>query len=596
MQILEKIKLLPTSPGVYQFLDENGVIIYVGKAVNLHRRVNSYFLNLQSHTTKVRALVRHIKDMRYTVVGDERDALLLENNLIKQYQPHYNILLKDSKSYPWIVITSEPFPRIFSTRKVVKGLGEYFGPYSNVGIQKTILSLLRELFPIRTCRHNLSDEEIAKGKFSVCLEYHIGKCKGCCTGMETQDEYDRYIQECRKILKGNLTSAKEYLIQQMQNAAEELRFEDAEHCRKQLILLEDYSNHSIIVSQTLTNVDVINIHIDGDNVFCNHMHVDEGAITGSYTFEMRKALDESADELLTFAICNIEKLSKKVIIPFMPTGILPEGITYNVPQRGDMTKLLELSLHNCKQQMVEKMKYLKKTDPEKHSNELMRMMMEELKLPKEPRHIECFDNSNLQGTSPVASCVVFRDGFPSKKEYRHFNIKTVIGANDFASMHEIVLRRYKRLLEENQELPDLIVIDGGKGQLSFAYNTLKELGLEDKIPIVGLAKRMEEVFRPGISDPMFLDKRGETLRVLMYIRDESHRFGITFHRKKRSEKFLKSELDGISGIGKASIAKIIAKYHTIKKIQNAKEEDLIELIGKDKTIKLKEFLNQSTNC
>lgn len=592
MQIKEKIAILPTSPGVYRFLDGEGRIIYVGKAVNLRRRVGSYFLNLESHTTKVRALVKHIKDMEYTVVGSEQDALLLENNLIKQYKPQYNILLKDSKTYPWILLTSEPFPRILSTRRVVRGAGEYFGPYSNVGMQKALLALLRELFPLRTCRLDLSDDKIAGGRYSVCLEYHMGNCHGCCTGKESREQYDSYIASCRKILKGNLVSVREHLTEEMMQASAQLRFEEAERYRRSLILLENYSSHSVVVSTTLSNVDVVNMHIDGDIAYCNRMHVQQGSIVGSYSFELRRSLDETPGELLAFALSNLDDLSKNIVVPFLPEAPLPEGKEFTIPQRGDMVRLLELSLNNCKQQMVEKMKYLKKTDPQQHADRIMEKMKEELLLPAEPRHIECFDNSNLQGTSPVAACVVFRDGVPSRKEYRHFNIKTVVGANDFASMHEIVERRYRRLLDEGQKLPDLIVIDGGKGQLSFAHSTLKELGID--IPVVGLAERLEEVFRPGISDPMYLDKRGDTLRVLMHIRDEAHRFGITFHRKKRSEKFLRSNLESISGFGPVSVTKLLKKYRTEKRMVKAPKEELVALIGKDRTEKLLEYLSEKS--
>lgn len=584
MQIKEKIQLLPTSPGVYRFLNGDGKVIYVGKAVNLKRRVSSYFLNLESHTAKVRALVRHIEDLEYTVVGSEQDALLLENNLIKQYKPQYNILLKDAKTYPWILLTSEVFPRILSTRRVIRGSGEYFGPYSNVGMQKALLALLRELFPLRTCRLDLSDKEIAKGRYSVCLEYHIGNCRGCCIGKESREEYDQYIAASRKILKGNLSSVRDHLTEQMQQASLELRFEDAEKYRRSLVLLESYSSHSVVVSTTLSNMDVVNMHIDGDSAFCNRMHIEQGSIVGSYSFELKRSLDETPEELLSFALSNLENLSKNIIVPMLPSEPLPQGKEFTVPQRGDMVRLLELSLNNCKQQMVEKMKYLKKTDPQQHADRVMKKMKEELNLPTEPRHIECFDNSNLQGTSPVAACVVFRDGAPAKKEYRHFNIKTVVGANDFASMHEIVFRRYRRLLDEGQPLPDLIVIDGGKGQLSFAFETLKSLGLD--IPVVGLAERLEEVYRPGVSDPLYLDKRGDTLRVLMYIRDEAHRFGITFHRKKRSEKLFKSELEDIPGLGRVSVEKLLRKFKTIKRIEDAPREQIEELIGKDRTDKL----------
>ncbi len=580
MQIKEKISLLPTSAGVYQFLDSQGVVIYVGKAKNLRSRVGSYFVESRDHSVKVRALVRHIAELRHIVVDSEYDALLLENNLIKELQPRYNILLKDSKSYPWICISREAFPRIFSTRRIDKREGDYFGPYASISMQNAVLELIRGLYPLRSCRHNLAPDQIKKGKYSVCLEYHIGNCKGCCVGKESPEQYAKYIASARAILRGDLSSAEEFFGEQMLRLASELKFEEAEKTKAKLTLLENYSARSIIVSPTLTNIDVVNILVE-DGVYCNRMRVVGGAVVNSYTFEMRNTMDETPAELLSFALAHLDQLAHEVVVPFQPSTAF-EGHELVEPKRGDRVKLLELSMKNCKLFRVEKMKYIEKSDPEQHTNRLMQKMRRELAIAAEPRHIECFDNSNIQGSSPVAACVVFKDGRPSKREYRHYNIKTVVGANDFASMREIVGRRYRRLLEEGEPLPQLIVIDGGKGQLGAAVEALEELGLLGQIEIVGLAKRLEELFFVGRADPLYLDKRGETLKVIMQLRDEAHRFGITFHRQKRSIAFLKSELEGIPGLGRVSIDKLLKKYKTISRMQKASTQEMSELIGEQR--------------
>ncbi len=590
MQIKEKISLLPTSPGVYQFLDEGGVVIYVGKAKSLRSRVSSYFTQSRDHSAKVRALVRHIVDLRHIVVDSEYDALLLENNLIKELQPRYNIMLKDSKSYPWICVSREAFPRIYSTRKLTRSAGEYFGPYASVSMQHAILELIKGLYPLRTCRHNLSEQMIARGRYSVCLEYHIGNCKGACEGKESEAEYQRYIDAAREILRGNLKPAEVFFGDQMTQLSQELKFEEAEKVKNKLLLLENYSHRSVIVSPTLTNLEVVNILVE-DGVYCNRMKVVGGAVINSYTFELRNVMEESPQELLSFALASMGRLPSEVVVPFVPSTEF-EGVQFTTPQRGDKVKLLELSMKNCKLFRLEKMRYLEKSDPTRHGDMLMEKMKRELQMSVEPRHIECFDNSNIQGSSPVAACVVFKDGKPSKKDYRHYNIKTVVGANDFASMREIVERRYRRLLEENQPLPQLIVIDGGKGQLGAAIGALEELGLMGKIEIVGLAKRLEELFFVGRADPVYLDKRGATLKVLMQLRDEAHRFGITFHRQKRSIHFLRSELESISGLGQVSIDKLLKKYKTIPRMRKAHTSELAELIGEKRAAIFVDFYAQ----
>lgn len=586
-RVREKVALLPDSPGVYQFLNAEGVVIYVGKAKNLKRRVSSYFVSRADHTRKVQVMVRQIADLRHIVVGSEADALLLENNLIKELQPRYNILLKDSKSYPWIVVRNEPFPRIHSTRKFVKDGSTYFGPYSSVTMQRAVLELIHGLYPLRTCKLNLSPQAIARGTYSVCLEYHIGNCQGPCIGAQSEAEYAENIAGAKHILRGDLRPAQEYFTAEMQRQAEGLHFEQAARAKEKLERLTDYSSRSVIVSATLTDLDVVFVLHDEGTAFCNHMRIVRGAVVHSYTFEMRNRLDESPDELLAFALGQIfaavrdegNPLPREVIVPMQPDSELFPTIRFTVPQRGDKLELLRLAEKNCKLARLEKFKQIERTDPDRHTDRIMAKMQKDLNLPVEPRYIECFDNSNMQGTNPVASCVVFRDGRPSKKEYRRFNIKTVVGANDFASMEEVLGRRYGRLLEEGRPLPDLIVIDGGKGQLSFALTALEKLGLRGRVSVVGLAKRMEEVYYPGDPYPHYLDKTGESLRILMHIRDEAHRFGITFHRQKRSIHFLKSELEEVPGLGRTSIDRLLKKYRTLARMARTPEAELAELIG-----------------
>lgn len=592
MDVKDKISLLPHQPGVYQFLNDKGVIIYVGKAKDLRRRVSSYFVaSHQAASRKLALLVRNIVDIRHIVVDTEADALLLENNLIKQYQPRYNILLKDGKSYPWICIKSERFPRVFSTRNLVKDGSQYFGPYASVTMQRTVLDLAKHLYPLRSCKLALTAESVAAGKYAVCLEYHIGNCKAPCVGRQTEEEYNANIAMVRDILRGNLREVSEYIKAKMEEAADCLQYEEAAMYKDKLALLEHYQSKSVIVSPTLSNLDVVNLLPDDATTYCSYMSVVGGAIVRSYTFELRSHLDETSAELLAFALGRIENKAREIIVPFMPETAGMEHITFTVPQRGDKLKLLEMAERNCKFFRIEKLKQIEHTDPDRHTNRILTRMQKDLHLSDLPTHIECFDNSNIQGTNPVASCVVFRDAKPARRDYRHFNIKTVIGANDFASMQEVIGRRYRRLQEEGEPLPQIIVVDGGKGQLSSAYATLKEMGLEGKIAIIGLAKRLEEVYFPEDPVPHYLDKNSETLKVLMQIRDEAHRFGINFHRQKRSINFIKSELEQIPALGAKSVEKLLKKYKTISRIRKASAEELTEILGRNRAESLAAYFS-----
>lgn len=581
-ELKDKIALLPTLSGVYQFFDNKGVIIYVGKAKNLRYRVSSYFNNAADHSPKVRALVRVIVDLKHIVVDDAQEALLLENTLIKLHKPRYNIMLKDSKTYPWICISNEPFPRIFSTRNLVKDGSVYYGPYSNITMQRAVLELIRGLYPLRSCKYFLTPKTIAQGTYSICLEYHIGNCLGPCEGRVSAEDYAVYISHARDILKGELAPAADFFTSQMEWASGQLKFEEAQRNYKNLQLLNDYRHRSIIVSPTLTNLDVVYMMVDDNVSYCNHIKVVKGAIVSSYSFELKSFLDETPAQMLDFALNRIENLHE-VIVPFKAA----EYEHCIVPQRGDKLKLLELAEKNCKLYRLDKFKSIERTDPDKHIERVMELMRKDLKISLQPRHIECFDNSNIQGSSPVAACVVFRDGRPSKKDYRHFNIKSVVGSNDFASMEEVVFRRYSRMIEEQQSLPQLVIIDGGKGQLGAAIKAFERLGTW--IPVIGLAKRMEEIYFPGDPTPYYLDKTGETLRTIMFLRDEAHRFGITFHRQKRSIAFIKSELENVPKLGKASIEKLLKQYRTIERIKKAPREELEELIGRNRTQELIDY-------
>ena len=596
----EQVALLPLEPGVYQFLDRTGTVIYVGKAKSLRKRVSSYFMQNKEHPPKVRVLVRQIAEIRHIVVDSETDALLLENSLIKELQPRYNILLKDDKTYPWIVVRRENFPRIQSTRQLQRDGSQYFGPYSSVTMQHSILEFIREVIPLRTCSLNLAPEAIARGRYTVCLQYHLGNCKGPCIGAQSAEEYRQLLDMAVSVLKGDLRPVRAYLEGEMRRAAEALQFETAQRYKSRLAALENYSARSVIVSARIVDVDVFSLVEDDDAAYCNFLRIRNGSITAVSTVRLTPGVDTDRAQMLTLAIQHVVEqiaggeLAREVIVPFLPSAtMLFDGVTFTVPRRGEKLDLLASSERSARIYRAEQLKNMEIKNPERHTERLMNAMQKELRLPRQPRHIECFDNSNLQGTNPVASCVVFRDGRPSRKEYRHFNIKTVVGADDFASMREIVFRRYTRLMAEGQELPDLVIVDGGKGQLSNAYAVLCELGLEKQVPIVGLAKRLEEIYYPGDPMPYYLSRTGEPLKVVCHIRDEAHRFGITFHRQKRSNDFLRSELKGIAGIGPRTVETLLGHFRTVARIRNASDEELIELIGAARTQRLRKHFASS---
>ena len=598
----EQVALLPLSPGVYQFLDRTGTIIYVGKAKSLRKRVSSYFVESKEHSAKVRVLVKQIVEIRHIVVDTEQDALLLENSLIKSLQPRYNILLKDDKTYPWIVVRREPFPRVLSTRQVVRDGSQYYGPYSSISMQRSILEFIREVIPLRTCKLNLSPQAIARGKYGVCLQYHIGNCKGPCIGAQSEEEYASQLDLVHAILKGDLRPVRRYLTEEMERAASALKFEQAQGYKQRLDALDNYASKSVIVSTKIQDVDVFSLLVDDDVAFCNFVRIRHGSIVGVTTLRLSTGIESSEADMLTLAIQHaVEgltegKLAREVIVPFLPSAtMLFDGVTFTVPKRGEKLELLEFSQKSARIYRAEQLKNLEIKNPERHTERLMEAMRKELHLKEQPRHIECFDNSNLQGSYPVASCVVFRDGKPSRKEYRHFNVKTVEGPDDFASMREIVYRRYSRLLEEGQELPDLIIVDGGKGQLSSAYEVLCALGIETRVPIVGLAKRIEEIFFPGDPMPYYLSRTGEPLKVVCHIRDEAHRFGITFHRQKRSKDFIHSELEQIEGIGTKSIQALLTHFRTVEKVRAAHIEELAGVVGQAKARKIKQHFDNETN-
>jgi len=591
--ITSLLSTIPEKPGCYQYYDARGTVIYVGKAKNLRKRISSYFQK-EHENRKTRVLVKQIYDLRYIVVDSEADALLLENNLIKQYRPRYNVLLKDDKTYPSIVIKNEPFPRIFQTRNIIRDGSLYYGPYSSVHFIRTLLHLIKELYPIRNCKHALTPEAIGSGKYKVCLQYHIKRCKAPCVGMQLAEEYNRNIADIKEILKGNSSKVSELLLERMKVLAEEMRFEEAQEVKRQYDLVESFRLKSTVVPM-LHNVDVFSLDENETSFFINYMHVGSGAIVQVYTIEYQKKLDDEQKEyVLGLGIVEMRERfrshANEIIVPFIPEGVFPEGISFTVPQRGDKRKLLELSLQNAKQYKVDKLKRSEKFNPEQRATRLLTTIQKDLHLPVLPMQIECFDNSNIQGTNPVAACVVFKKAKPSKKDYRHFHIKTVVGPDDFASMREIVTRRYTRLLEEKAPLPQLIIIDGGKGQLNAATEVLRELNLLGKITIVGLAKRLEEIFYPGDPFPLVLDKTSETLKVIQHLRDEAHRFGITFHRHMRNKGQIVSELDTIKGIGEKTKEALLKKYKSVKRIREAPSAELEELIGKKKAALVAEGL------
>lgn len=591
-----QLQTLPDNPGIYQFFDENDKIIYVGKAKNLKKRVTSYFGKLHE-SSKTRVLVKKIVTIRHIVVETENDALLLENNLIKKYQPRYNVLLKDDKSYPWICIKNERFPRVFFTRRVVKDGSQYFGPYTNLKMVRTLLDLIKELYPIRTCTHELSSQNIENQKFKLCLEYHIKNCKAPCEGLQSEEEYNEYIRQIKEILKGNLREVILRFKSEMAFYAQELRFEEAQQVKEKLQSLENYQAKSTIVSAKISNVDVFSIVSDEEYGYVNFLQVAFGAIIRAHTIEIKKKLEESDRDLLEWAIIDIREkfasTSKEIIAPFPLT--IAENLLLTIPKQGEKFELLQLSERNAQLYRQERFKQVKITDPERHTNRILTRMQADLRLSVPPRHIECFDNSNIQGTNPVAACVVFKDTKPSKKEYRHFNIKSVEGPNDFASMEEVVYRRCKRLIEENAPLPQLIVIDGGKGQLSSAVKSLEALGLRGKITIIGIAKRLEEIFYPEDSIPLYLDKKSETLKIIQQLRNEAHRFGLAFHRQKRSQSAIVSELDQIDGVGEKTKTLLLQEFKSVKRLKEASEEEIAKIVGKARAKKIIESLKTKSS-
>lgn len=579
------LKTLPNNPGVYQYYDAEGKIIYVGKAKNLKKRVASYFTKDQSENGKTHILVKKIVDIKFIIVDTELDALLLENNLIKKYQPRYNVLLKDDKTYPWICVKNERFPRVFTTRNIVKDGSVYFGPYASVKVMHTVLDLIKQLFKLRNCNLNLSEQNIKAKKFKVCLEYHIGNCKAPCVGNESEEEYNQTISSIKEIIKGNINTVSKHLKNILQIHIEKLEFEKAHIIKEKIDALEKFQSKSTVVSPTITNVDVFSITSDEKTAYVNFLKVVNGSIIQGHTIELKKKLDESNQELLALSIVELRERfhsdAKEVIVPFEIETEFP-GIDFIIPQRGDKKHLLELSERNVEYYKREKIKQESLVDPERHTKRILEQMKKDLRLTEEPRHIECFDNSNFQGAYPVAAMTVFKDCKPSKKDYRHFNIKTVEGPDDFASMEEIIYRRYKRVLEENQSMPQLIVIDGGKGQLSAALESLDKLGLRGKVAIIGIAKKLEEIYFPGDSIPMYLDKRSESLKIIQQIRDEAHRFGITHHRNKRDKGTLKTELTEIKGISNTTAQKLLSHFKSVKKVKEANETELAEIVGKAK--------------
>jgi excinuclease ABC subunit C len=595
-ELREKIAILPSTPGVYTYYDSSGKIIYVGKAKNLKRRVSSYF-NRVHDSIKTNLLVRAIADMSYIVVPTEADALNLENSMIKEYKPRYNVLLKDDKSYPWIVVTNEHYPRVFMTRQHIKDGSKYYGPYTNVSVARTVLNLIADLYPLRTCRHAITPDYVAKGKGHLCLNYHIKKCRGCCTGLISIDEYHTYIDRVKQILRGETGELLDYLRTEMQSLASQMRFEEAQELKVKYDIIAGYQAKSVIVSQTIDELDVFGIDDDDEtDVYINYMHVRRGAVVRSLTLKYKRRLDESRAELLSYAIeeirSNLSASFGEVLVEELPAVELPT-VSFTVPQRGDRTKLLQVSKRNAKQAKIDDLKHMERHDPDARADKTLERMKSDFRLTELPRHIECFDNSNIQGTNPVASCVVFRNAKPSKKDYRHFKIKTVEGPDDFASMKEVLTRRYTRLMTETpDDLPQLIVVDGGKGQLSAAVEALDEIGLRGTIAVVGIAKRLEEIYFPGDSYPLYISKTSESLRVVQHLRDEAHRFGITFHRDLRSKGQVKSELDSIKGIGPKTASALLRHFKSVKRIREASLQEVATVVGMAKAQIVKTALSQ----
>lgn len=580
-ELMLKVGLLPDSPGVYMYFDGEGKIIYVGKAKRLKRRVSSYFNRVHS-VARTNILVKNIRDLKYIVVDSEEDALHLENSLIKEHKPRYNVLLKDDKSYPWICVTNELYPRVFLTRETPKRGGKFYGPYSNVNVARTVIELIRELYPIRTCRHVFTKDMVERGKIGLCLQYHIKNCLGCCTGEISPEEYHKFIDEIRQILNGNTQQLCDYLIGEMQSLASKLKFEEAQLVKQKYELVEKYRAKSVIVSSHITDVDVYAIERDETNAYINYLHLRNGSIVQCLTLEYSVKMQESDEELLSMAIAEIivkfDRKPREILVPVIPETEM-EGVQFVIPKIGDKKKLVDIALKNAKQYMLDKITRSEKLNPQQRTMRVLKTMQRDFRLEELPRHIECFDNSNTQGTNPVASCVVFKDAVPSKRDYRHFNIKTVEGPDDFASMKEVLTRRYTRLVQEGEDLPQLVIVDGGKGQLSAAVEAFDAMGLRGKIALVGIAKRLEEIYFPGDSVPLYIDKNSESLRVVQRLRDEAHRFGITHHRNRRSKGQTVSILDGIKGVGSVTRDTLLKHFKSVKRLREATEEEIASVVG-----------------
>ena len=599
-ELKAKLQNLPSSPGVYRYLDKTGKVIYVGKAKNLHRRVNSYF-NRVHPVRRTNMLVHHIWDLVTVVVNTEEEALDLENSLIKQYQPHYNVLLKDDKSYPWICVTKEPYPRVYMSREKPSRAARFYGPYPKVEVARALIGTIREIFPVRSCRYNLTPESIQSGKFRLCLKYHLKSCPGCCKGYISVEDYGKYIDEIKQILNGDTKQVSDYLMGEMQRLSRELKFEEANELKRRYLLIEKYRAKSVIVNPSIHNIDVFTILRDDTAAYVNFIYVRNGSVVQCLTLEYKLVdadSDETDAELISTAMREIHERFKdrydkervrEALVNVVPEYPL-EGTDYIVPQRGDKKKLLDISLKNAEQYRVDKYKLMEKLNPEQRVMRTLTRMQRDLHLTELPRHIECFDNSNIGGTSAVASCVVFRDAKPAKREYRSFNIKTVEGPDDYASMREVLTRRYSRLLDEGQELPQLVVLDGGKGQLSAAVQVLDELGLRGRIAAIGIAKRMNEIFFPGDSVPLYIDLNGETIKVIQHLRDEAHRFGIAHHRNKRSKSQIHSELDDIAGIGPKSKTLLLKHFKSLKRLREATVEEVAAVVGAKRAQALKQAL------
>jgi excinuclease ABC subunit C len=592
--LAEKLKNIPKKPGVYRYFDAQGTLLYIGKAKNLKNRVSSYFVKTLE-SAKTRQLVSKIADIKYIVTDSEYDALLLENTLVKEYQPRYNIQLRDDKTYPWIVIKKEPFPRVFPTRNLIKDGSEYFGPYASVKTMYALLDFLRKMHPLRTCNLNLTDDNIKSGKFKTCLEFQIGNCMAPCVGKQTHEDYDRHIRHIRKILKGNIAEVIKENKEQMQQHADRMEFEVAQEIKERIALLEHYQARSTVVQPYIHNIDVFSIICDDKFGYVNYMKIMSGCVIQSHTIELKKKLDEAEEELLLTAIIELRHRfnsnSEEIFVNITVDADWP-GIKFHIPQRGDKKLLTDMSLRNAKYFMRDRHLQQEKTDPDRHKNRVLGKLQSDLRMQVLPEHIECFDNSNIQGAFPVAACVVFKDAKPSKKDYRHFNIKTVEGPDDFASMREVIYRRYSRMLEENIPLPQLVIIDGGKGQLSSAVESLKKLAIYGQVTVVGIAKKLEEIYFPGDSFPIYIDKRSESLKLIQQLRNEAHRFGITHHRNRRSKGTIKTGLEEIPGIGPKTAEKLLRHFNSVKRIKMADTEALAEVVGHKTALKIKKELKE----